>query len=307
GMWLSRDPAGFVDGPNLYAYVKQNPWTAWDPLGLAELTDAIRSHIATEIQSAVEVIELAHGPTGDNLTLAKLKHAKLQEMMAGSKYADYLMLEQSINAQGGAVKKQSYQGKNGNSVSKWPANSRRPDITLLNDSDHKSGLAKGGGVDMKGKVDAIFDYKTGVKGMEPEWVNEVANRTGIKPGLVLEARPGKNLASDFASARGVHTQTTRLLSVVDMFSTATAVHQSVVDEMDRQNDANPYIGVTDGGLEYSLTFKRKHFSFLPISYKTDHGILVRNGPFAGGEMKISEERWEGLNSELEKKVSNETK
>ncbi|HRJ10185.1 MAG TPA: RHS repeat-associated core domain-containing protein, partial [Prosthecobacter sp.] len=32
--WLSRDPAGFVDGPNLYAYVQQNPWTAFDPLGL---------------------------------------------------------------------------------------------------------------------------------------------------------------------------------------------------------------------------------------------------------------------------------
>ncbi len=25
GVWLSRDPAGFVDGPNLYAYVQQNP------------------------------------------------------------------------------------------------------------------------------------------------------------------------------------------------------------------------------------------------------------------------------------------
>jgi RHS repeat-associated protein len=35
GVWLSRDPAGFVDGPNLYAYVKQNPWTFWDPDGLA--------------------------------------------------------------------------------------------------------------------------------------------------------------------------------------------------------------------------------------------------------------------------------
>ncbi len=36
GVWLSRDPAGFVDGPNLYAYVMQNPWTAFDPLGLWE-------------------------------------------------------------------------------------------------------------------------------------------------------------------------------------------------------------------------------------------------------------------------------
>ncbi|WP_395746281.1 RHS repeat-associated core domain-containing protein [Prosthecobacter sp.] len=34
GVWLSRDPAGFVDGPNLYAYVTQNPWTNFDPDGL---------------------------------------------------------------------------------------------------------------------------------------------------------------------------------------------------------------------------------------------------------------------------------
>jgi RHS repeat-associated protein len=34
GTWLSRDPAGFVDGPNLYAYVRQNPWSKFDPEGL---------------------------------------------------------------------------------------------------------------------------------------------------------------------------------------------------------------------------------------------------------------------------------
>jgi hypothetical protein len=27
-VFLTRDPAGFVDGPNLYTYVKQNPWTS---------------------------------------------------------------------------------------------------------------------------------------------------------------------------------------------------------------------------------------------------------------------------------------
>jgi RHS repeat-associated protein len=36
GVWLSRDPAGFVDGPNLYAYVRQNPWSKFDPWGLEE-------------------------------------------------------------------------------------------------------------------------------------------------------------------------------------------------------------------------------------------------------------------------------
>lgn len=35
GTWLSRDPAGFVDGPNLYAYVQQNPWTHFDAHGLS--------------------------------------------------------------------------------------------------------------------------------------------------------------------------------------------------------------------------------------------------------------------------------
>ena len=35
GAFISRDPAGFVDGPNLYAYVVDNPWTHFDPEGLA--------------------------------------------------------------------------------------------------------------------------------------------------------------------------------------------------------------------------------------------------------------------------------
>lgn len=38
GDWLSHtSEEGIEDGPNLYAYVKQNPWTAFDPDGLAEV------------------------------------------------------------------------------------------------------------------------------------------------------------------------------------------------------------------------------------------------------------------------------
>jgi RHS repeat-associated protein len=32
--WNTRDPAGAVDGPNLYSYAEQNPVTRWDALGL---------------------------------------------------------------------------------------------------------------------------------------------------------------------------------------------------------------------------------------------------------------------------------
>jgi len=38
GMFISRDPAGFVDGPNVYTYVRQNPWTMFDPEGLQAWT-----------------------------------------------------------------------------------------------------------------------------------------------------------------------------------------------------------------------------------------------------------------------------
>ncbi len=34
GAFITRDPAGFVDGPNLYTYVTANPWTYFDPQGL---------------------------------------------------------------------------------------------------------------------------------------------------------------------------------------------------------------------------------------------------------------------------------
>lgn len=34
GSFITRDPLGFVDGPNMYTYVRQNPWTMFDPLGL---------------------------------------------------------------------------------------------------------------------------------------------------------------------------------------------------------------------------------------------------------------------------------
>jgi hypothetical protein len=31
--FLTRDPLGFMDGPNLYTHVRQNPWSAFDPPG----------------------------------------------------------------------------------------------------------------------------------------------------------------------------------------------------------------------------------------------------------------------------------
>jgi len=47
GTFISRDPLGHVDGPNVYCYVRQNPWTLWDPEGLfvGALVKRINEHV----------------------------------------------------------------------------------------------------------------------------------------------------------------------------------------------------------------------------------------------------------------------
>lgn len=40
GRWISKDPAGFIDGPNLYAYLHNNPLNNLDRFGLATETNS---------------------------------------------------------------------------------------------------------------------------------------------------------------------------------------------------------------------------------------------------------------------------
>jgi RHS repeat-associated protein len=76
GTFISRDPLGLVDGPNVYCYVRQNPWTHWDPEGLfvGALVKRINEHIITPAaeglvgamvdalpQSAVEQLSSSRG------------------------------------------------------------------------------------------------------------------------------------------------------------------------------------------------------------------------------------------------------
>lgn len=55
GGWISHDATGFVDGPNLYAYVKQNPWTCFDPDGL--LTEKQRGSLRKQNKDAETIIK----------------------------------------------------------------------------------------------------------------------------------------------------------------------------------------------------------------------------------------------------------
>ena len=52
GTFITRDPAGFVDGPNLYTYVHQNPWTHFDPEGLFGLETGSDVYISAQYAAA---------------------------------------------------------------------------------------------------------------------------------------------------------------------------------------------------------------------------------------------------------------
>jgi len=73
--WLSPDPAGFVDGPNLYAYVRNNPWSAFDPHGLemeifhpdgrhATVPDNTSVFVWTDRNGQTQMAAISRDPTG---------------------------------------------------------------------------------------------------------------------------------------------------------------------------------------------------------------------------------------------------
>jgi RHS repeat-associated protein len=82
GVFITRDPLGFVDGPNMYAYVVQNPWSKFDPNGLAATDDEMPkfdSHIEDQSPSlkalpeqpkAEEVKPTETAQETNNITLA---------------------------------------------------------------------------------------------------------------------------------------------------------------------------------------------------------------------------------------------
>ncbi|MEG3632730.1 SpvB/TcaC N-terminal domain-containing protein [Micromonospora palythoicola] len=83
GRWTSPDPAGFVDGPNLYAYCRNNPVTLADPTGtnggrrrLPYEYPELNSAMAADPGSFRDTGEVAatHGRSGTELRWRVLQH-----------------------------------------------------------------------------------------------------------------------------------------------------------------------------------------------------------------------------------------
>jgi RHS repeat-associated protein len=68
GSFITRDPLGFVDGPNMYSYVVQNPWTKFDPFGLEEnKTESVWDWAKRRANTAIEITKKEGPATGSAL------------------------------------------------------------------------------------------------------------------------------------------------------------------------------------------------------------------------------------------------
>jgi RHS repeat-associated protein len=84
GRWLSRDPLGFADGPNVYAYVLNNPVNFWDSLGLFHAYVQSRPLVPGGNHSSIVVFP--SNPSFVDGLLADHGFAPMLENMHGEKY-----------------------------------------------------------------------------------------------------------------------------------------------------------------------------------------------------------------------------
>src|SRR6266568_4230545 len=75
GKWLERDPAGYVDGANLYEYAVGNPERFTDPFGLEALPEGVNPPTGEQIG----------GPIGNQINdLIEQERQKLLQDLANS-------------------------------------------------------------------------------------------------------------------------------------------------------------------------------------------------------------------------------
>ncbi|MEM0965311.1 MAG: RHS repeat-associated core domain-containing protein [Verrucomicrobiota bacterium] len=113
GTFITRDPLGHVDGPNVYTYVTQNPWTFFDPLGLYddETLEDLAKGVIGKIQEIIEPPERDSNEREGENSVAKFvnESQRIQKLTSelSTQINDYLeqkqireLIDSQINSSG---------------------------------------------------------------------------------------------------------------------------------------------------------------------------------------------------------------
>jgi RHS repeat-associated protein len=305
--WISPDPLREGGGVNVTCYCYNQPFDYCDAIGGAPITPEIRTEIIREIDEAGALVgEMAfNGESGTDL--GRLRHAEFSQIMSNSKYADFLLTEQSINVKGGAVKMQKW----GDGLYRWPIASKRPDLIVLKNSDYKAPALKGGGYDLQGKVEAAVDLKTGDAGIANDWRREVAGRLNIGQDAVFELRPYRSIRANYESMIATTEEGLGLGSVdrsalrVGMIPEAVfmlaPLYFDARDAAEEANDENPYVSTDAAGWRFAVgTSYEPIYFFLKSRFQREvgHFLAPMEGPFQGVTLPISDQDYDRLMDQM---------
>ncbi|RMG21071.1 MAG: RHS repeat-associated core domain-containing protein [Methanobacteriota archaeon] len=195
GRFLTPDPARRTH--NLYAY-PTDPVNLWDPMGLIDqklmfdFLEILQRATNKLMESKPEYIRNSTDAAEAGRKLHETFQSRINELLESDKFKllkGFVLTEKGINKSGSAIKKMHV-----GIQSWWPKGTRVPDIMILKDPidfSHKVEERN-----LVGNVEFVIDLKTGTRGIDKKWAEEVLNRLELSPFRLKELREGENLLGE---------------------------------------------------------------------------------------------------------------
>ena len=182
GVFLTRDPVGMMDGPNLY-YVRQNPWSKFDILGLTE----------KEVEKTEKILsdkELAKETINNRINLKRVPKSILIEEYKEAKPGDL-----AADPYGQVLKWRTIEGSA--QVETYIRNRIAEDLYILGTEGGEIGFAM---------INRLLNGQGPLDVVLTDWITH-ANRNENRIGLNPEARNWHRNQSGFDRKVGITTQT----------------------------------------------------------------------------------------------------
>jgi len=200
GRFLTRDPAGYIDGTNEFNYVRDNPWTKWDPEGLYWTTNSDNHLDWDDTQADGSTKATDYGKLGDGGYLTKDQltavQGKLKSMLekVGPENSLKISWNSDLKKTLGLLYGSSANGINGNN---WGPDART--LTEVTQAARQISQTAHHGDDVemdRGDIAAVIQYSTDL------YNSPTSQFTRAHPGLTAAATEWANGAATIAVMGG---------------------------------------------------------------------------------------------------------